>query len=94
MAFIVHYLSGAAVLGAQGAQLRTHFLTKWQLRSGFSRKKDFENPSKIDRVIGKYLYCAPVFQQLPPPLSILYLFDEKTMKSIFECSKHFCFKRV
>ena len=42
--------AGAAELGAQGAQLRIHFFTNWQLRPAFSRKKNFENPSKIDRV--------------------------------------------
>ena len=52
----------------QGAQLRTHILTNWLLRPAFSRKKNFENPSKIDIVRGKNVQCAPIFQQLPPAL--------------------------
>ena len=63
---------GAAELGAQGAQLRTHFFTIWQLIPAFSRKKNFENPSKIDQVRGKNVNCAPIFQQLPPPLVPTY----------------------
>ena len=42
--------AGAVELGALGAQLCTHFLTNWQLKQAFKRKKNFENPSKIDRV--------------------------------------------
>ena len=44
---------GPAELGAEGAQLRTHFLTNWQLRTAFSRKKNFENTSKTDQVRDK-----------------------------------------
>ena len=42
------YLTGLAELGTQSAQLRTHFYTNWQLKPAFSKKKNFENPSKID----------------------------------------------
>ena len=38
------------------------------LKQGFSRKKNFENPSKIDGDSGKYVNCAPIFQKLPPAL--------------------------
>ena len=43
----------AAELGAQSVQLHTHFLTNWQLKPAFSRKKNFENLLKIDQVSGK-----------------------------------------
>ena len=34
----------------------------------FRQIGNFENPSKIDRVTGKNVNCAPIFQQLPPAL--------------------------
>ena len=37
----------------------------------FSRKKNFENPSNFDQVRGKNVNCAPIFQQLPPPLKCM-----------------------
>ena len=61
--------SGAVELGAQVEQLRTHFLTNWQLKQAFNRKKNFENPSRIDQVRGKNVNCAPTFHQLPPALT-------------------------
>ena len=57
-----------AELGVQGAQLRTQLLTNCQLRPAFSRKKNIENPSKIDLVRDKTVNCAPIFQELPPAL--------------------------
>ena len=66
----IRYTSGAVELGVQGAQLRTHLFTIWQLIPAFNRKKNFENPSKIDRVRGKNVNCAPTFKELPPPLGI------------------------
>ena len=51
------------------AQLRTHIF-ELALRQAFSRKKNFENPSKFDQVRGKNVNCTPIFQQIPPPLLI------------------------
>ena len=65
---VLKYSSGPAELDGQGAQLQTHFLTNWQLRPAFRRKKNFENLSKIERVGGKNVNCAPIFKQLPPAL--------------------------
>ena len=42
------HCSGSAELGKQGAQLRTHFLTSWQLRLDFSRKTTLKIHQKID----------------------------------------------
>ena len=61
-------MPGPAELGAQGVQLRTYFFKKQQLKQAFSRKKNFENRSKIDRERAKNVHCAPTFQQLSPTL--------------------------
>ena len=60
--------AGVVELVVQGEQLRNDFLTNWQLKQAFNRKKSFENLSKIDQIRGKNVNCAPTFQQLPPPL--------------------------
>ena len=54
-------IPGAVELSAQGAQLRMHFLTNWQLRQAFNRKKNFENRPKFDRVRGQNVNCASTF---------------------------------
>ena len=58
---VQNYLSGAAELGAQGAQFHTQILT---IFISFQEKKDFENWTRFDQV----RVCAPSFKQLPPPL--------------------------
>ena len=63
--------TGLAELGAQGAQLHTHFLTNWQFKPAFSSKKNFENPSKNDLVRDKNVNCAPMFLQRPLALKKL-----------------------
>ena len=50
--------------GAQGAQLRTHFIAKWQFSQAFREKKNFENQLKIDQDRDKNLNCALNIKQL------------------------------
>ena len=46
-------MSGAAELGAQGAQLLTHFLTNWQLKQAFAEKRFLKIHQKFTELEAK-----------------------------------------
>ena len=57
--------------GGSGCTIAHPLFQKCELRQAFSRKKNFENRLKFDRVRGKNVNCASIFQQLPPALYVL-----------------------
>ena len=77
MGILLPFKVGINRAGRTKCAMRTYFLTNWQLRPAFSRKKNFENPSKTasktDQVRGKNLIALPFSSRFRLPCDSIWL---------------------